>query len=171
MLRGGPRIVPIDIAHWRISMRTLDLSPLFRATVGFDNLSRLIDNAARLDDGQAAYPPYNIIKNGSDAYRITFAVAGFAQPDIDVQVENNTLTVKGKSAVEQNNVSYIHHGIAGRSFERRFELANHIRVDSARMENGLLHVDLKREIPEALKPRTIAITSSAPTATITAQAA
>ncbi|MSO97448.1 MAG: Hsp20 family protein [Rhodospirillaceae bacterium] len=151
-------------------MRTLDLSPLFRASVGFDNLSRILDSATRLDEAQTAYPPYNIVKNGADAYRITFAVAGFAQPDIDIQVENNTLTVKGKTALEQDNVSYIHRGIAGRSFERRFELANHIRVDGAHMENGLLHIDLKREVPEALKLRRIAI-STPDQSTITAQAA
>jgi molecular chaperone IbpA len=141
-------------------MRTLDLSPLFRATIGFDNLSRILDSVTRLDEAQMSYPPYNIVKHGTDDYRITFAVAGFSDADIDVQVENNTLTVKGKSTAEADNVQYLHRGIAGRSFERRFELADHIRVDGARLENGLLHIDLKREIPEALKPRRIAITSA-----------
>lgn len=144
-------------------MRTLDLSPLFRATVGFDNLSRILDSVTRFDDAQLAYPPYNIVKSGSDDYRITFAVAGFAESDIDVQVENNTLTVKGKSAVEDGTSQYLHRGIAGRSFERRFELADHIRAVGARMENGLLHIDLKREIPEALKPRRIAISTAGKT--------
>jgi molecular chaperone IbpA len=141
-------------------MRTFDLSPLFRATVGFDNLSRVFDTVTRLDEAQVSYPPYNIAKNGADDYRITFAVAGFGENDIDVQVENNTLTVKGKTASEADDVKYLHRGIAGRAFERRFELADHIHVVGARMENGMLHIDLKREIPEALKPRRVQITTS-----------
>lgn len=152
-------------------MRTLDLSPLFRATVGFDNLSRILDSVTRFDDAQVAYPPYNIAKSGADDYRITFAVAGFSESDIDVQVENNTLTVKGKTTTETDDVKYLHRGIAGRSFERRFELADHIQAVGARMENGLLHIDLKREIPEALKPRRIAVSSAGGPATITAKAA
>jgi len=157
-------------------MRTLDLAPLFRASVGFDNLSRILDSVTRFDDAQVAYPPYNIAKNGADTYRITFAVAGFAESDIELQVENNTLTVKGKSAAEDDGVQYLHRGIAGRSFERRFELADHIRAVGARMENGLLHIELKREVPEALKPRRIQIaTGGTPRnvidATVTAKAA
>ncbi|MDX2223711.1 MAG: Hsp20 family protein [Rhodospirillaceae bacterium] len=146
-------------------MRTLDLSPLFRATVGFDNLARVLDTVTRFDEGQATYPPYNIVKSAEDAYRVTLAVAGFAAEDIDIQVENATLTVKGRTSQDAGDVTYLHRGIAGRSFERRFELADHIHVVGARMENGLLHVDLKREIPEALKPRRIAINgaSSKPT--------
>ncbi|MDX2143156.1 MAG: Hsp20 family protein [Rhodospirillaceae bacterium] len=138
-------------------MRTLDLTPLFRATVGFDNLARVFDTMTRVDDVQAAYPPYNIVKNGEDGYEITFAVAGFAEDDIDVSVENNTLTVKAKAGQDQDNVRYLHRGIARRAFERRFELADHIHVTGARMDNGLLHIELKREVPEALKPRRIAI--------------
>ena len=138
-------------------MRTFDLSPLFRASVGFDNLARVLDASTRLDDSHFAYPPYNILKSGGDEYRITFAVAGFSEDDLDVQVENNTLTVRGKSAQDNTDGSYLHRGIAGRSFERKFELADHIQVAGARMENGLLHIDMKREIPEALKPRKIAI--------------
>jgi len=141
-------------------MRTLDLSPLFRATVGFDNLSRIFDTATRFDETQLSYPPYNIVKSGTDDYKITFAVAGFAEADIDVQVENNTLIVKGKTGSEEAGAQYLHRGIAGRSFERRFELADHIRAVGARMENGLLHIELKREIPEALKPRSIAIATT-----------
>lgn len=144
-------------------MRTLDLSPLFRATVGFDNLSRIFDSVNRFDETQLSYPPYNISKNSPDSYQVTLAVAGFAESDIDIQVENNTLTVKGKTTAETDGTQYLHRGIAGRAFERRFELADHIRVVGARMENGLLHVDLKREVPEALKPRRIAIaTNTAP---------
>lgn len=140
-------------------MRTFDLSPLFRASVGFDNLARVFDAATRMDESHFSYPPYNIAKAGEDAYRITFAVAGFGEKDLDVQVEDNTLTVRGKIAAEDDKSAYLYRGIAGRSFERKFELANHIQVDGARMENGLLHIDLKRVIPEALKPRKIAIGS------------
>ncbi len=135
-------------------MRTFDLSPLYRATVGFDNLTRLLD--ATINDAPS-YPPYNIAKAGEDAYRITFAVAGFADKDLDVQIENHTLTVRGKTAQDEPQTTYLHRGIAGRSFERKFELADHIQVTGATMENGLLHIDLKREIPEALKPRKVAI--------------
>ncbi|MGE4062305.1 MAG: Hsp20 family protein [Rhodospirillaceae bacterium] len=138
-------------------MRTFDLSPLYRASVGFDNLTRLFD--ATLNDAPS-YPPYNIAKAGDDAYRITFAVAGFADKDLDVQVENHTLTVRGKTSQDEAAMTYLHRGIAGRSFERKFELADHIQVTGATMENGLLHIDLKREIPEALKPRKVAIAAS-----------
>jgi molecular chaperone IbpA len=144
-------------------MRTFDLAPLFRASVGFDNLTRVLDSVTRYDDSHASYPPYNIVKESGDDYRITFAVAGFSQDDIDVVVENSTLTVKGKVVQDNDKATFLHHGIAGRSFERRFQLADHIQVTDAAMENGLLHVDLKREVPEALKPRTVAITSAAST--------
>ena len=143
-------------------MRSFDLSPLFRASVGFDNLTRVLDSVTRLDDAHFAYPPYNIVKSDADNYRITFAVAGFAQEEIDVQAENNTLTVKGRPNQEPKEAVYLHHGIAGRAFERRFELADHIHVTGARLENGLLHIDLKREVPEALKPRKIAISGARP---------
>ena len=144
-------------------MRTLDLAPLFRSSVGFDNLTRVLDAVTRYDDSHVSYPPYNIAKASDDDYRITFAVAGFGADDIDVVVENNTLTVKGKIAQGENDTTYLHRGLAGRSFERRFQLADHIQVSGATIENGLLHVDLKREVPEALKPRTIAITSATAT--------
>ncbi len=142
-------------------MRTFDLSPLFRASVGFDSLARVFDAATRTDESHFTYPPYNIVKAGDDAYRITFALAGFSENDLDVQVENNTLSVRGKVAHDDAGVAYLHHGIAGRSFERKFELANHIHASGARMENGLLHIELKREVPEALKPRKIAIGNGA----------
>ena len=151
-------------------MRTFDLSPLFRASVGFDNLARVFDAATRPDDSHFSYPPYNIAKAGEDAYRITFAVAGFGENDLDVQVENNTLTVSGKVAQDNDAATYLYRGIAGRSFERKFELANHIQVSGARFENGLLHIELKREVPEALKPRKVAI-GSTKTAPSIAQAA
>lgn len=151
-------------------MRTFDLSPLFRASVGFDNLARVFDAATRPDDSHFSYPPYNIAKAGEDAYRITFAVAGFGENDLDVQVENNTLTVSGKVVQDNDAATYLYRGIAGRSFERKFELANHIQVSGARFENGLLHIELKREVPEALKPRKVAIGSTKVTPSI-AQAA
>ena len=151
-------------------MRTFDLSPLFRASVGFDNLARVFDAATRPDDSHFSYPPYNIAKAGEDAYRITFAVAGFGENDLDVQVENNTLTVSGKVVQDNDAATYLYRGIAGRSFERKFELANHIQVSGARFENGLLHIELKREVPEALKPRKVAI-GSTKTAPSIAQAA
>jgi molecular chaperone IbpA len=154
-----------------ISMRTFDLSPLFRASVGFDNLARVFDAATRLDESHFSYPPYNIAKAGEDAYRITFAVAGFGEKDLDVNVENNTLTVRGRVAPEDDKNAYLYRGIAGRSFERKFELANHIQVEGARFENGLLHIDLKRVVPEALKPRKIAISGPAPVQSTIAHAA
>jgi len=138
-------------------MRSFDLAPLFRSSVGFDNLTRVLDAVTRYDDAQLSYPPYNIVKESEDDYRITFAVAGFSQNDIELTVENNTLTVKGKVTQDNEDATYLHRGIAGRSFERRFQLADHIQVTDAVMENGLLHVELKREVPEALKPRTIGI--------------
>lgn len=143
-------------------MRNLDLAPLFRASVGFDNLTRVLDAASR-HDGAQAYPPYNISKASNDDYRITFAAAGFGQDDIDIVLENNTLTVKGKVSQDNDEVTYLHRGIAGRSFERRFQLADHIQVTDAVMENGLLHVDLRREVPEALKPRVISVNTAPPT--------
>ncbi len=151
-------------------MRSFDLAPLFRASVGFDNLTRVLDSVTRTDEAQYTYPPYNIVKAGTDAYRITFAVAGFGAEDIDVQVENNTLTVKGRPQQEETETVYLHRGLAGRAFERRFELAAHIQITGARLENGLLHIDLKREVPEALKPRKIEVAAGKPQ-TVLSQAA
>ena len=139
-------------------MRTYDMTPLFRTSVGFDRMSRLMDAALQLEGAHKGYPPYNIIKSGDDAYQITLAVAGFSLSDLHIQSENNTLTVSGRQNAAEEPVEYLHRGIAGRAFERRFQLADHIKVVGARLENGLLHVDLEREIPEALKPRVIAIT-------------
>ena len=138
-------------------MRTMDLTPLFRSTVGFDHLTRLIDNVQRVDEQTFAYPPYNIEKLSDDAYRITMAVAGFSEADLDITVTGQTLTVVGRASKEENAPSFLHRGIAGRSFERRFQLADHIKVTNAALVNGLLYVELSREVPEALKPRTIAI--------------
>lgn len=138
-------------------MRTFDLTPLFRTTVGFDRMDQLLNAAMQLETKASTYPPYNIARAGEDAYRITLAVAGFAEADLDIIVQEHRLTVTGKSGEDAEALEYLHRGIAGRAFERRFQLADHIKVTGARMENGLLHIELAREIPEALKPRTIAI--------------
>jgi len=141
-------------------MRSVDLTPLLRATVGFDRMMNLLDAQTRLDQGDG-YPPYNIEKIGEDEYRITMAVAGFGEDDLDVTVKENSLTIKGKKTdAEQDKVKYLYRGIATRTFERRFELADHIKVTGARLENGFLSLDLVREVPEAMKPRSIKISST-----------
>ena len=141
-------------------MTRLDFSPLFRSTVGFDRVSRLLEAAMNENAGTAvSYPPYNIEKLSDDAYRIVMAVAGFGEEDIAVTVKENTLFVEGRVAGKDNGARYLHRGIAGRAFERRFDLADHIEVDGASLENGLLVIDLRREIPEALKPRTVEVRS------------
>lgn len=133
----------------------LDLTPLYRSTVGFDRLFQMLDGFA----GEApAYPPYNIERTGENAYRVTMAVAGFSEADLNIEVKENSLTIRGERAEKSAKESeLLFQGIAGRSFERRFQLADHVQVTGAALENGLLHVDLVREIPEQLKPRTIAI--------------
>lgn len=141
-------------------MRTYDLSPLFRTSVGFDRMARLIDTlSAEQSNG---YPPYNIEKLDDDSYQVTMAVAGFDEADLTIEVTENVLRIAGRKEtdeeVEANRV-YLYRGIAERAFERRFNLADHIRVEGALLENGLLHVKLIREVPEALKPRTIAIST------------
>jgi molecular chaperone IbpA len=149
-----------------MEMRNYDLTPLLRATVGFDRMFNMLDTATRLDQGAPSYPPYNIEKIGEDSYHIVMAVAGFAEADLEVTARENSLVVIGRkdkvpgtqsSATER----YLHRGIATRAFERRFDLADHIRVTGARIENGLLHIELLRELPEAMKPRNIAIESTA----------
>jgi molecular chaperone IbpA len=140
-------------------MRSYDLTPLYRTSVGFDRLSRLMESALTLD-GQTSYPPYNIVKRSENDYRISLAVAGFGEDEIEIVSQNGTLTVKGRSDVE-DDFEYLHRGIAGRAFERRFQLADHVEVLSADLVNGLLHIELRREIPEVLKPRRIAIGSQA----------
>jgi len=138
-------------------MDRFDFSPLFRSTIGFDRMARLVDAATRVDSTALSYPPYNIEKTGEDSYRLTMAVAGFAQNELDITVHENTLIVTGKSEKEDENGRYLHQGIARRAFERRFSLADHLKVTGASMDNGLLHVDLVREVPEAMKPRQIKI--------------
>lgn len=144
-------------------MRSFDFAPLFRSTVGFDRMSQLLDAATRLDESQLAYPPYNIEKTGEDAYRITMAVAGFGQDDLTMVSQENGLVISGKGQEAAEGVEYLHRGIARRAFQRRFELADHIKVKGAELANGLLHVDLVREVPEEQKPREIKIGVAAKT--------
>ncbi len=139
-------------------MRSFDFSPLFRSTVGFDRVTSLLDAVTREEN--SGYPPYNIEKTAEDAYRIVLAVAGFGENDLDITQHQNTLTVTGKQVEQNGDKQFLYRGIAGRAFERRFELADHIQIDGARMENGLLHIDLKREIPEALKPRKVQVSGA-----------
>ena len=143
-----------------------DLSPLYRSTIGFDRFAQLLDDMASVE--APAYPPYNIERVGEDEYRITMAVAGFGEDDVNIELNQNTLTITGrkseKSGVEKTE--FLHQGIAARAFERRFQLADHVEVRGATLENGLLHVSLKREIPEAMKPRTIPVGSGKPSKVI-----
>ena len=137
-------------------MNRFDFTPYRRTTVGFDRLFDLLENNARSGQGDN-YPPFNIERSGEDAYRITLAVAGFKPEDIDITAQQNMLTVQGRKAEETEEREYLHVGIAQRGFERRFELADYVRVDSANLEDGLLTIDLVREVPEAMKPKKIAI--------------
>jgi molecular chaperone IbpA len=144
-------------------MRTFDLAPLYRSTVGFDHLFSMLDQVSGLDGTAPSYPPYNIERTGENAYRISVAVAGFTDADLSIEAKENTLTIRGEKkekAEEKGEVLY--QGIAARAFERRFQLADHVTVQGASLENGLLHVDLVREIPEAMKPRQIPINGGTP---------
>ena len=157
-------------------MRTFDISPLLRASVGFENLNRLVDLAARGDSSDTGYPPYNIEKTGEGAYRVAMAVAGFARNELDLTVQENTLIVTGHAAEEANAADgsqrqYLHRGIAKRAFERRFQLADTIKVTGASYADGLLNIDLVREVPEHKKPRKVEIGQATATATIDAQPA
>ncbi|MBX6323762.1 MAG: Hsp20 family protein [Rhodospirillaceae bacterium] len=138
-------------------MRGYDLTPLYRFSVGFDRMARLLDAASRVDDSAASYPPYNIEITGENAYRISMAVAGFGEKDLSIVAQENSLVISGRVEKPENEKQYLHRGIASRAFERKFELADHIKVVGASLVNGLLNVDLVREVPEAAKPRTIRI--------------
>lgn len=138
-------------------MRTIDFTPLNRFAVGFDRMQRQLETMAHLDETTSAYPPYNIEVLSEDAYRISMAVAGFGLDDLDITVQDSQLTISGRVESDGEPVQYLHHGIATRAFERRFELADHLKVKSASMDNGLLHIELLREVPESLKPRKVAI--------------
>ena len=139
-------------------MRHVDFSPLYRSTVGFDKLLTMLDSLAPTDQSQS-YPPYNIERTGETTYRITMAVAGFDETEISIEAREHVLTVKGEKAEdnEAENTEFLYRGIAKRAFERRFQLADHVEVRGASMNNGLLHIDLVREIPEAMKPRSVKI--------------
>jgi molecular chaperone IbpA len=148
-------------------MRTYDLTPFYRSTVGFDRLFSLLDRA--VPDGSPGYPPYNIERTGDNSYRITVAVSGFSQEDLSIVAKENTLTIKGGKTVTENGqdkAEVLYRGIAARAFERAFQLADFVVVKNASLENGLLHVDLVREIPEAKKPRSIPISTSAQAAQV-----
>jgi molecular chaperone IbpA len=138
-------------------MRSFDLSPLFRHSVGFDRLDDLFERAFRNASQETSYPPYNIAKTGEDTYRITLAVAGFGADDLEIESKENLLTVRGKGAEAENGTTYLHRGIAKRAFEHRFQLADYVRVNGADLNNGLLDIDLVRELPERMKPQNIAI--------------
>ena len=140
-----------------------DFSPLFRTTIGFDRLSRVLDAALRADEGAVSYPPYDIAQTSDEKYRISMAVAGFSEADIEIVLKEDTLTVKGKRDQDAaGNDNFLYRGIAARSFERRFQLADNIKVTGADLRDGLLHVDLERQVPEEKKPRVIEIRSDSP---------
>jgi molecular chaperone IbpA len=153
-------------------MRSFDLSPLFRSTVGFDRLTDMLESVAQFDTG-VAYPPYNIERTSENHYRISLAVAGFAEKDLAVEVKEGVLSVHGKRETDRENGQgrYLHQGIAGRAFERRFQLAENVEVRGAQLENGLLHIDLERIVPEEKKPRRITIGAKAESRVIDAKKA
>ncbi len=138
-------------------MRTFDLAPLYRATVGFDQIADLMDRALADTSNATAYPPYNIEKTSDDGWRISIAVAGFSEADLNVELRENALIVSAKKASDEDERTYLHRGIATRAFERRFGLADHVHVTTASHADGMLHIDLVREVPEALRPRRIDI--------------
>ena len=142
-------------------MRTFDFAPLYRATVGFDQIADMMDRVLASDVSQPTYPPYNIEKTSDDTYRISIAVAGFSDEDLSVEVKEHALVVSARKSEDDSDRTYLHRGIATRAFERRFQLADHVHVTGAAHENGMLHIDLKREVPEALKPRRIEISNGA----------
>lgn len=140
-------------------MRNIDLSPLYRSMIGFDRMANLLDNAARSGQSQPSYPPYNIEQINEDEYLITMAVAGFEDNELSLLSENNTLTVEGQKDTDEAEHKYLHQGIAARNFKHRFQLAEHVKVTHAELRNGLLNIALVREIPEAMKPKKIQIST------------
>ena len=140
-------------------MRNFDLAPLYRATIGFDQIADMMDRVLATDLNPPTYPPYNIEKTADDAYRISVAVAGFADADLSVEVKEGALIVSARKTDDSKERTYLHRGIATRAFERKFQLADHVRVSGASHTDGMLHIDLVREVPEALKPRQIEILS------------
>jgi molecular chaperone IbpA len=138
-------------------MRHFDLTPLYRSTIGFDRFGALLDQLGTFEGDGPSYPPYNIERVGENDYRISMAVAGFGEGDLNIEVKENTLSIHGEKRTETEDTTFLHRGIASRSFERRFQLADHVVVKGATLEHGLLHVDLVRELPEAMKSRTVPI--------------
>ncbi len=143
-------------------MRSFDFAPLYRATIGFDQIADMMDRVSAHDVGQSSYPPYNIEKTAEDGYRISIAVAGFSEVDLGIEVKENTLHVSAGKSEPVDEKTYLHRGIATRAFDRKFHLADHVRATGASHADGMLHIDLIREVPEALKPRRIEIQSKAP---------
>ena len=143
-------------------MRNFDFAPLYRSTVGFDQIANLMDRVLTAETAQPSYPPYNIEKLDDDAYRISIAVAGFSEADLSVEVREKSLIVSARKADEDEAKSYLHRGIATRAFERRFHLADHVIVTGAAHSDGMLHIELERQVPDALKPRQIQIASTTP---------
>ena len=143
-------------------MRSFDFAPLYRATVGFDQIADLMDRVSTNDVSQSNYPPYNIEKTSEDGYRISIAVAGFSENDLAIEVKENTLYVSARKPKTANDSIYLHRGIATRAFDRKFHLADHVRATAANHSDGMLHIDLVRELPEALKPKRIEINSKDP---------
>ncbi len=141
-------------------MRPFDFAPLYRSTVGFDRLFQLLDSVGGVESDASTYPPYNIERTADNQYRISMAVAGFTKDEIDIQVKEQSLTIKGEKKAPEKETQYLHRGIAARSFERRFQLADHVEVTGADLADGLLHVDLVRNVPERLKPRSVQIGTS-----------
>jgi molecular chaperone IbpA len=139
-------------------MRTFDFAPLYRSTVGFDRMLSMLDQPGGVEGSAPSYPPYNIERTGENAYRISVAVAGFSQADLSIEAKENRLTIRGARQPEEKTSEVLYLGIAARAFERSFQLADHVAVEGASLDNGLLHVELVREVPEAMKPRTIPIT-------------
>lgn len=142
-------------------MRAFDFSPLYRSTVGFDRLAQMLDQVTGIENEGNAYPPYNIERTGENEYRITMAVAGFTETEIKIEVKEQVLGVSGEKAADDKERQFLHRGIASRAFARRFQLADHVEVKGAALKDGLLHIELVRNVPERLKPRTIAITTPA----------
>jgi molecular chaperone IbpA len=151
------RTSTISLLKEDVRMRHYDLTPLYRSTIGFDRLGSLLDTLASFEGDAPSYPPYNIERVRENEYRISMAVAGFGEKDLSIEVKENALSIRGEKKTETEDTTFLHRGIASRSFERRFQLADHVVVKGASLETGLLHVDLLRELPEAMKPRTIAI--------------
>ncbi|GAB1263331.1 Hsp20 family protein [Aurantivibrio infirmus] len=142
-------------------MRTLDFAPLYRSSIGFDRIANLLDSLPVNQQSQSNYPPYNIEVESENEYRVSMAVAGFDRDELEIESEQNTLVVRGKKREEKEERKFLHQGIAARNFERRFQLADYVRVSGANHENGLLHIELVRELPEVMKPRSIEIKSQA----------